>query len=1017
MGKGSNTSIFKEYCHYLSKYKQKYGDKTVLLMQVGSFYEIYAVLNETEQLGETDIYNICNNIMNITVTPKVNGMLMGGFQMPYSEKFIRVLIQDGYTVILVEQTSEGSGADREVKKILSPGTYMEYNDTVTSHIMSVYIETISQSFIAVGISIIDVTTGNNYIYQIGDNLDPNFWKDEISRLINYYSPKEFLFQTHKYDITEKDIINFWDIQSSILQINHYKDSVFQTIDYQNELLQKVFQFESMISPIEQLDLVHTHEMRHSYIYLLQYIYEHTQNCIQNIHQPQKINDIHHMSLTSNSVRQLNVVQNYSYYKGKNESLYTICDECGFIGGKRLLKSRLLYPSIDPEVLQQRYDKVEICMKNDFYTQLKDNLGKLSDTERSLRKMGLGVLGRDGFLNTKLSYDFMIRIFNTLQTNPELSKMYDEYSDNLDTFRQFHSYIHELFNFKNFMKTDEPYFNTGIYDELDTVAKTIHESKYHLECISKRLSSIIDPKKGGCKFDKNDKIGYFLFCTKNRSKTLMNRFKNIPDHCINIRDDDGTIIHKLACDSFTFSTKDGSNVFVETPEIKQLTKQLASSSTKIKELNEMYWMETMSSIYKQYESVLLNVHTIVSDLDVVCSSAKVAINYNYKKPELIDNEKSCLVAKEIRHPIVERISTDTEYVTNDVVLGKNDKDGILLFGTNACGKSTLMKAIGLNVIMAQAGLFVACEEFQLKPYTQIFTRILNNDNIFRSQSSFAVEMMELRSIFQLGDENSLILGDELCSGTETLSAISIVTKSLETLSKTKSSYMITSHLHQLTEIPLIQELSNLDIYHLKITNDNGVLNYDRKLCEGSGPPIYGLKVCEAMGLSSEFIQGCNDILNHLTSKDKIVSTKQSHYNPTVFMDECKVCQSKEQLECHHIKEQQDADEHNMIGNHHKNKKHNLVCLCKGCHDKVTYGGLKVYGWKHTSRGKQLDYEFIEKQVKTNKKFSQEQQDIILSYKDMIEDGLINRITCLNLIDSDHGFRPSLKVFNQIMKGSY
>merc|ERR1711991_352990 len=140
-------------------------------------------------------------------------------------------------------------------------------------------------------------------------------------------------------------------------------------------------------------------------------------------------------------------------------------------------------------------------------------------------------------------------------------------------------------------------------------------------------------------------------------------------------------------------------------------------------------------------------------------------------------------------------------------------------------------------------------------------------------------------------------------------------------------------------------------------------------------------------------------------------------PTIFMDECKVCQSKEQLECHHIKEQQDADEHNMIGNHHKNKKHNLVCLCKTCHDKVTYGGLKVYGWKHTSRGKQLDYEFVEKQVKTNKKFSQEQQEIILSYKDMIENGTINRITCLNLIDSEHGFRPSLKVFNQILKGIY
>ena len=1017
MGKGSNTSIFKEYCHYLTKYKKKYGEKTVLLMQVGSFYEIYAVLNETEELGETDIYNICNNIMNITVTPKVNGVLMGGFQMPYSEKFIRVLIQAGYTVILVEQTSEGSGADREVKKVLSPGTYMEYNDTVTSHIMSVYIEKISQSFIGVGISVIDVTTGNNYIYQIGENLDPNFWKDELSRLINYYSPKEFLFQTQNYELFEKDIINFWDIQSSILQINHYKESLFQSIEYQNELLQKVFQFEAMISPIEQLDLVHTHEMRNSYVFLLQYVYEHTQEIIQNIHKPQRINDIHHMSLTSNSVRQLNVVQNYSYYKGKHESLYTICDECGFIGGKRLLKERLLYPSLDPEILQKRYDKIELCMKNDYYTQLKDNLSKLSDTERSLRKMGLGVLGRDGFLNTKLSYDFIIRIVNTIQENSELFELYDEYSDSLETFREFHNYIHTIFNFRNFVKTDEPYFNDGIYQELDEVAKTIHTSKLHLETICSRLSNIIDPKKGGCKFDKNDKIGYFLFCTKNRSKTLLNRFKNISDHCINVRDENGNIIYKLACDSFTFSTKDGSNVFVETPEIKQLTKQLAISSVKLKELNEQYWMQIMNDIYKRYKDVLLKVHQFVSDLDVSCSGAKIAIQYKYSKPCLIENEKSCLIANDIRHPIVERISTETEYVTNDVVLGKDNKDGILLFGTNACGKSTLMKAIGLNVIMAQAGLFVACSQLQLKPYTKIFTRILNNDNIFRAQSSFAVEMMELRSIFQLGDENSLILGDELCSGTETLSAISIVSKSLETLSKKQSSYMITSHLHQLIEIPLIQELANLDIYHLKITNDGGVLTYDRKLCQGSGPPIYGLKVCEAMGLSTDFIQGSNEILNYLTNKHKIVTTKQSQYNPTIFMDECKVCHSKEQLECHHIKEQQEADEHNMIDNHHKNKKHNLVCLCKKCHDKVTYGGLAIYGWKQTSRGNKLDYEFIETQVSQKKKYTNEQVNIILGYKAVLDSGKINKITCLNMIDTEHGFRPSLKIFNQIMKGEY
>ena len=105
----------------------------------------------------------------------------------------------------------------------------------------------------------------------------------------------------------------------------------------------------------------------------------------------------------------------------------------------------------------------------------------------------------------------------------------------------------------------------------------------------------------------------------------------------------------------------------------------------------------------------------------------------------------------------------------------------------------MAFAGLNVVLAQVGFYVACSSLKFKPYTQIF--VLNNDNIFRSQSSFAVEVMELRSIFQMCDENSLILGDELCSGTESSSALAIVSNSINTLSDKSVSFMIvTSHLH-------------------------------------------------------------------------------------------------------------------------------------------------------------------------------------------------------------------------------
>jgi DNA mismatch repair protein MutS len=305
--------MFKEYCHYLHKYKEKYGEKTVVLMQVGSFYEIYAILNDEEELGETNIHHLCNNIMNIAVANKTNNMLMGGFQVPYADKFLKLLINDGYHIVLVDQLSEGSGAERDVKEVLSPGTFMEYSDNVTSNIMSVYIEKISATFVAVGISVIDVSTGNNYVYQIDENLDPDYWKDELSRLINYYSPKEFLFQTKGFNLTHDDTVNYWDVNTPNVLINHYNENIFESIVYQNEFLQKVFHFESQISPIEELNIIHCYQLRNSYIYMLHYIYEHNQDIIKNINYPEKINDIKHLSIAANGVSQLNVVQNYSFY--------------------------------------------------------------------------------------------------------------------------------------------------------------------------------------------------------------------------------------------------------------------------------------------------------------------------------------------------------------------------------------------------------------------------------------------------------------------------------------------------------------------------------------------------------------------------------------------------------------------------------------------------------------------------------------------------------------------------------
>ena len=123
---------------------------------------------------------------------------------------------------------------------------------------------------------------------------------------------------------------------------------------------------------------------------------------------------------------------------------------------------------------------------------------------------------------------------------------------------------------------------------------------------------------------------------------------------------------------------------------------------------------------------------------------------------MEADKSFVNAKKLRHCLIEHLQSNELYVTNDVKLGDGEVDGILLYGTNAVGKTSLIRALGISLIMAQSGLYVPCSEYTYKPYNYIFSRILGNDNIFKGLSSFAVEMSELRTILRLADKNSLIL---------------------------------------------------------------------------------------------------------------------------------------------------------------------------------------------------------------------------------------------------------------------
>jgi DNA mismatch repair protein MutS len=361
-----------------------------------------------------------------------------------------------------------------------------------------------------------------------------------------------------------------------------------------------------------------------------------------------------------------------------------------------------------------------------------------------------------------------------------------------------------------------------------------------------------------------------------------------------------------------------------------------------------FIDAVSNVYSKiiksldvYQEKINLICELITYTDLVYSKAYIAEKYNYCKPEIVTCEqkgKSFINVTNLRHCLIEKIQQSELYVANDIVIGDGKMDGVLLYGTNAVGKTSFIRALGISVIMAQAGLYVPASGYKYYPYKYIFTRILGNDNLFKGLSTFAVEMSELRTILRLADKNSLVLGDELCSGTESISAVSIFVAGIQSLHRKQCSFIFATHLHEIIDYEEITELHNVGLKHMSVIYDKekDCLVYDRKLKDGPGTNMYGLEVCKSLSLPQDFLTAAHDIrMKYHPQSASILDQKKSHYNAGVIKGMCENCGQHMAEDVHHLIHQQDADERGIIKKKeltlHKNHKANLLNLCQKCHD--------------------------------------------------------------------------------------
>lgn len=937
--------IIDEYLDYTRKYKEKYGEKCIVLMQVGSFFEIYTI---TDNIIDNDLYIIADlcgiqtarKNKSISEISKSNPV-MAGFPLHSISKFTQILLNNNYTIVLIEQITEPPNPKRAVTEILSPGSNINIFNKQSNYMMVIFYEIIN-GFVIAGISGIDLSTGKTFVYEVGSTKqDPDFANDEIYRFISTYNPIELIILSYQIsDENKKAILKKININKILV---HYKwenceyINFFNSIVNQNEILSKAFFVKKgLISIIEMLNLERFTIARIAFCCLLQFAYEHNSDIIKELQEPEIFENNKHMTIEYNSAIQLNILKLYQHDK----PLIDLLNRCITAFGSRAFKDKLLMPMTNIDSINSSYDDIEYFLEKKRFIQIRKYLSNIIDLERIKRKMILNKIAPQEWIPFNESLESAIKIFDDLSNY----KNNIEKDDICNIIKSFEDII-DIDKASKYNLTDKMsmgnIFKNNVFLDIDTLVNKCNESHKIIEKKCEEITNLGTNDSTLCKIDNNDREGYYIIMTKKRYETASKQ-------------------NKKMMNSFTTkSMATSQNLKITSNEITKASNNIIALNEKIASLVLIKYNDFVKNFIENNTGKLDKLIKYLVRVDIAACCAKNAHEYCYKRPiidvEKTNKESSFIDMKNMRHPIIERIQDDVEYIGNDITL---NKDGILLYGINASGKSSYMKALGLNIIMAQAGMFVAADEMIYYPYKSIFTRISGMDNIYKGLSSFTVEMTELRNILQRCNKYSLVIGDEICCGTESISGISIVASGIDTLINKGSCFIFASHLHELTKIKCIDKhiKSNvLSVKHINIIIDekNRII-YDRKIKDGQGSKIYGIEVCKSLDMPLDFMKNAEIIRKEVEGINKdIVKNKKSRYNQGVFVDKCKICDNVAE-ETHHIVYQEKADSDGYLSSFHKNTKHNLVALCKECHKKEHNGELKIKGYIKTSSGVVLDY---------------------------------------------------------------
>lgn len=993
-----SVSIYQEYINLTREHKNTHGEQCVVLLQVGSFFEIYGFREQDGKVShDVDIQAICE-ICNLNISEKKaqydnKQVLMAGFRDYTLEKFLEKLTQAQYTAYVYVQEKQGSKIVRVFDAAYSPGTYLSFESnqqSLTNYIACIWMELFRptsrkslskmRETLVCGVSMINILTGTSYLFEYctPHAVVPSAF-DELERMILTHSPSEIIF-----------VSPF--VQEDLNKISQYSGFGGRKVHYisseENEKVHRCGQQKFSTQIIESFygtesgDVCQEFSMyptaTQSFCFLLSYVQEQNANIIRNVKIPTF--HVHDGTLLANhTLRQLNIVDdqtNDGSRCGQLSSLASFLNKCCTVMGKRRFFQQLVHPTTNKSWLEREYELTDVLLGTEDYVQeSRIFLEKINDIERLSRQIVSRKIYPSSIYQLYHSLLETQALWKYLSSNETIQAYVEDNETRklLEACQDVLSYMEKELVLENcraqnsMTQFEENIIQRNVNKSLDESIELLVKSEKTLDIIHKTLNTAVKEQDGRpnsqteyIHIHETEKMGKSLQMTKKRAallKTYIEKTGTKP--LVDVKDTKWSDIQLSA-------SATGSEQKVTFPVLDETLRNLFYLKDKINGLVATSYLSLLATLETTFYGHLESISDYVAKIDVIINKAYIASKYHYCRP-IIDSsaEKSYVSVVGLRHPLIEQLQKNELYVSNNITIGKDGYDGILLYGTNAVGKTSFIRSLGMSVIMAQSGLYVPCHQFEFSPYASIFSRILGNDNLFRGLSTFVVEMSELRVILKLADENSLILGDELCSGTETESALSIFTSGLIDLHEKKSSFIFASHFHEIADFQEVKELRHLHCKHMAVRYDREMdaLVYDRKIMDGPGNKKYGLEVCKSLHLPDAFIERANQILNKYFPLEQgdLSHDTGNKYNAKKIRGNCELCKCVLGEEIHHLYPQKLADAKGFITRQdgsviHKNHLANLMNICSECHDhlhKHDENGKRVLVKKKTTKAYKIE----------------------------------------------------------------